>query len=308
MTTILPTAYSSHRACMICRQRDVSLRRVNPRDIIYAYMQYGIFIQNGTRVCTDHLKPDNMLIKRDNFAQIQTIARPQTIENIVALANKCILVAKKTTMFADFRDIKYLDDLQCIKVTGWSKNELIQFSSHVLGINDTALRTKYQLIALYRYWLRTGIDQTSLASLFGENTKQWQISDFLDEIRTAIYKHFVPKYLGASKEREFYLKFNTMMASRINNQALPSDNLILVADGTYHKIEKSANNEMQYKIYSSQKSENLFKPFVICCADGYIVDCYGPFAANKNDATILNYIIETDNYLQALLFPYFFEN
>ena len=25
------------------------------------------------------------------------------------------------------------------------------------------------------------------------------------------------------------------------------------------------------------------KPFIVCYADGYFVDCYGPFEANKND-------------------------
>jgi hypothetical protein len=60
---------------------------------------------------------------------------------------------------------------------------------------------------------------------------------------------------------------------------------------------------MKCKTYSGQKKDNLFKPFIICCADGYIVDCYGPFAANQNDATILEYIIETDTDLQALLVP-----
>ena len=43
------------------------------------------------------------------------------------------------------------------------------------------------------------------------------------------------------------------------------------------------------------------KPFIICCADGYIIDCYGPFPANDNDSKILNYIIETDEDLQRIL-------
>jgi hypothetical protein len=50
--------------------------------------------------------------------------------------------------------------------------------------------------------------------------------------------------------------------------------------------------------YSGQKKDSLFKPFNICCADGYIIDCYGPFAANDNDSKILNYIIETDEELK----------
>jgi hypothetical protein len=84
---------------------------------------------------------------------------------------------------------------------------------------------------------------------------------------------------------------------------LDPDVLVLVADGTYCKIQKSNNNDFQYKTYSGQKKDSLFKPFIICCADGYIIDCYGPFAANDNDSKILNYIIETDEELRKLLLP-----
>ena len=47
----------------------------------------------------------------------------------------------------------------------------------------------------------------------------------------------------------------------------------------------------------------LIKPFLICCADGYIIDCYGPFQANYNDAKIFEYILKTDEELLKLLVP-----
>ena len=84
---------------------------------------------------------------------------------------------------------------------------------------------------------------------------------------------------------------------------LLTDHLVIVADGTYCKIEKSKNNDFQYKTYSKQKCASLIKPFLICCADGYIIDCYGPFPANKNDSSILNYILKTDPDLEKLLIP-----
>ena len=47
----------------------------------------------------------------------------------------------------------------------------------------------------------------------------------------------------------------------------------------------------------------LIKPFLICCADGYIIDCYGPFQANLNDAKIFDYVLKTDPNLMELLLP-----
>ena len=48
----------------------------------------------------------------------------------------------------------------------------------------------------------------------------------------------------------------------------------------------------------------LIKPFIICCTDGYFIDCYGPFAANQNYASILEYILKTDQGLNNLLQPF----
>jgi hypothetical protein len=47
----------------------------------------------------------------------------------------------------------------------------------------------------------------------------------------------------------------------------------------------------------------LIKPFIVCCTDGYIIDCYGPFQANQNDAKIFDYILQTDHELRNVLLP-----
>ena len=35
----------------------------------------------------------------------------------------------------------------------------------------------------------------------------------------------------------------------------------------------------------------------MCCADVYLIDCYGPFQATMNDATIFRYVLKTDTDL-----------
>ena len=82
---------------------------------------------------------------------------------------------------------------------------------------------------------------------------------------------------------------------------LDNDNLAIFVDATYCRLEKSANNQFQYNCWSGQKLDLLIKPFIVCCANGYIIDCYGPFKANQNDATIFKYILETDKDLLELL-------
>ena len=47
----------------------------------------------------------------------------------------------------------------------------------------------------------------------------------------------------------------------------------------------------------------MLKPFVICAADGTIIDIYGLYGANDNDAIILTNILKTDKDLQELIKP-----
>jgi hypothetical protein len=41
----------------------------------------------------------------------------------------------------------------------------VRFSKYINNIRDSAGRTKEQLIAIYRYWLKKGSDQTTEAML-----------------------------------------------------------------------------------------------------------------------------------------------
>ncbi|CAF0856527.1 unnamed protein product [Brachionus calyciflorus] len=62
------------------------------------------------------------------------------------------------------------------------------------------------------------------------------------------------------------------------------DEMAIICDGTYTRLEKSSNN-------------------IICCPDGWIIHCYGPLQATENDASILKYILKIDNDLKDKLIP-----
>jgi hypothetical protein len=56
-----------------------------------------------------------------------------------------------------------------------------------------------------------------------------------------------------------------------------------------------------HRVFSVQKKRHLVKPFIICTADGLIVDVYGLFEGTKNDATILKQIFYSEKYLVSLI-------
>lgn len=291
------TGYSSHQNCFICRRKYSTGRfqRVTKQAIINLYIKEKILLKYGSRCCNNHLD-QNRLIKKEFFSSIRTKLKPINSQISFMLD---FLQNEKLFLFEKFKDMSLLSEKECKETTGWTKEEFIIFSKYITSINNNSQRTKEQLIALYRYWIRTGTNQFTLAKLFGNKTSQVQISNYLSQIRIAINQDFVPYYLGSKPNREFFLKHNNKMVVELHE--LDKDDLVIVCDGTYTRFEKSSNNEFQYLSYSVQKSTTLLKPFIICCADGYIIDCYGAFEAGINDASILSYILENDDDLAKVV-------
>ena len=166
-------------------------------------------------------------------------------------------------------------------------------------MHNTANRTKTQALAIYLFWLRKGLDQNTMGEIFG--FEHWQsISNICEQVRDAMLKDFMPKYLGIDHlTREQWVSQNTEMVNELfdfdNNQ------LAFVADGTYLYCQKSSNYHFQRKTYSPHKKQNLVKPFVLCATNGKIADVFGLYAATDNDATIFNSILKNDGKLQNLL-------
>jgi hypothetical protein len=59
-----------------------------------------------------------------------------------------------------FKDMALLENDFSYKITGWNKVQFMSFSRLITRVRDTCGRTKEQLIAIYKYWLSKGIDQS----------------------------------------------------------------------------------------------------------------------------------------------------
>jgi hypothetical protein len=299
-TQLRQTAYSGTDRCFIClarRTARVRLRSIPFETVKEAYQKYRIIIKTHVRCCLRHFD-DNGCVNIDELRNIPVRLLPACTTTLKLLDT---FVRYRPTPFERFSDLRNLTNRHCKFITGWSKNTFIRFCTFITSINDSERRTKEQLVALYRFWLRKGVSQAVLAKMFDSQMTQSGISLLLNQIRTAIYKDFVPYYLGTGRGKQFFLQHNNLLAKIIYQMA--DDELVIFVDGTYSRIEKSANNTMQYSSFSAQKGNHLAKPFIMCCADGYIIDCYGPFKANLNDATIMEYIMENDPDLPTILEP-----
>lgn len=292
---LIKTARSWHGRCFICGRKS-GLHRIKKQSVLDAYIFYKIIIKEHARCCSRHFD-ENRLIKLDHISNIPTSLRYYSCHSKLILDS---LSLTSVGIFDKFKNMNNVTEKECYEITRWTKDKFNEFCKYIKSVKCSNRRKKEQLVAIYRFWLRKGIDQTSLA-LFKKNTSQQQISHYLNQIRIAINKDFVPLFLGADKGRQFFLNHNDASTKTLHE--LDEDVLAIVVDATYNRLEKSANNQFQYKCWSQQKMDLLIKPFIVCCTDGYIIDCYGPFQANQNDAKIFDYILETDHDLKNILLP-----
>ena len=196
-TTIFTRNY-----CCICRDKNVRIHRIKKESIVLAYIKFKIVIQRGTCCCERHLN-DNGLIRDDQFELMPTFDKAHPVAKILELEEN-IATHNKERIFDKFNKIKILSEDLRFQITGWTKEQFIEFGNQIRTTRNNKKRSKWQLIAIYRFWLRKGITQETLA-LFKNKTSQQQICQYLNSIRIAINKDFVPLYLGPNhKPREFF--------------------------------------------------------------------------------------------------------
>ena len=59
-------------------------------------------------------------------------------------------------------------------------------------------------------------------------------------------------------------------------------------------MQKSNKFSSQRDTYSGHKKRNLIKTMMVVFTDGYIGAFFGPYSVNKNDAIILNEVLDTN--------------
>ena len=200
----LDIAMASHSHCLLCKQK-AGLHQVKAESILFAYQNFGVIIKYDSRICKAHLN-NKGFVKAEEFFKLKKKSQ-YFDKNIIKMLDLSILdsekrqteLTEKCGVFDKFRNISELDESLCLKITGWSRIDFVRFSEHITSVKDTAGRTKEELIAIYRYWLLKGLDQTTLALLKFNSTQQ-QISYYLAQIREALNKHVVPKFIVVPKK------------------------------------------------------------------------------------------------------------
>jgi hypothetical protein len=305
----LSKAFASHRKCIICfhvfetnkfsKYKKQKLIGLDAR--VEAFIETGVYIVEGSRCCLNHLNKDSTHFKEEALLELRSVNEMTFLKEsecsdlIEALRD----YAKNNSVFEKFKNPYAISEKLCKKTTGRSTEEfLIMYNS--LTMNESKNRSKSQALAIYLFWLKTGMTQETIAAYFGSNLKQIDISHINEQVRTHL-DEFVNKNYGSKHlTREMLIEHNSAFVNK-SFGTKRKQIVALLADATYFEIGKSKNHLMQRISFSVPKNYNLIKPMVVCLSNGYIVEIYGPYPANMNDAQILKDILETDTNLHSLL-------
>lgn len=111
---------------------------------------------------------------------------------------------------------------------GLEKDQLNHVLEHVKhnGMRNAADRRITQCIVIYLFWLKNGIDQKTIAAIFGIKCRQ-DVSRYLGQARDGlssfVESHIVPKVLS----RDQWIRCNSNIAAElflVTNRTLTVDN------------------------------------------------------------------------------------
>ena len=132
----------------------------------------------------------------------------------------------------------------------------------VSSMRNSNIRSIRVAIAVFCAKMRLGLSNNILATLFHIQDKR-TVSRIVHQVTDALLKHFVPHHLGFQHiSRQTVLEQHQTAIANV----LLTDNdqqVVVVMDGTYLYVQKSAHNELQRRTYSMHKHRHLIKSMVI---------------------------------------------
>ncbi|KAH3779575.1 hypothetical protein DPMN_157378 [Dreissena polymorpha] len=287
-------ASKSHAYCFICKKPGPKLIVVPQQLRTEVFVKHNILITAHSRCCPCHLDFSLSQFHPDTFVNFKSMddafVNKTTITELLDTVREFAI--KSSVKRMSFENIEYYSDIDLQNMTGLNKEQFLDFHSMLKEhIRETPARSKSTTTGIFLFKMKTGISNSLLATLFGISKSS--VRRAIAAVRTMLMQNFVQHYLGfqhISRENVIDTHTRTLAQSLL---AEKNDQVILVIDGTYIYIQKSANFQFQRRSYSVHKGRPLVKPMVIVTTTGYFVSILGPYFSDSknNDASILNHIL-----------------
>lgn len=284
-------APSTPRHCLFNNCDNNTRFRIPESIKVHILCEFKLFIPDAARVCREHLEGNGWAELPDHCNVSHDFSAGQFSEALDMLCRQ-----------GPRLDFSVRGAMSNEEMHFWTGLNSEKFGFIIEQTRSLSTRCNQPRTALgvYLSKLRTGDSNERLATLFGMSRRK--LERLLAIARECLTNDYVPLHLGLDHiTRQDVLRRNLSIPKQLFGNE-ENSKVILVCDGTYIFIQKSSNFLFQRQSYSLHKFNNLLKPFLMVCTDGYILDVIGPYAATKSDANILSEIIlDEDNAIHWFL-------
>lgn len=278
---------SSYCVVAQCNAHD-GLHRINVAIRSDVLRKHNIYIPAAVRVCHEHLHSN--VIWRD--FEDYTRSRHETFSSLQVA--DMLKLLQKPIDYLDFENVETIDDATFNYYIGFNKTVFLNILQNTPSMQQ--IKQPQRALAMVLSKLHTGDSNDRLSSLFRLSPPHF--GRIMKKVRTHLINEFVPLHLGLSRNRETD-EFREELRQKI--LTIPNflygspeepNRVIAICDGTYVYVQKSSNYLFQKKTYSLHKYRNLLKMFMIVSPDGYVVEAFGPYGADKSDAVIMGELVQ----------------
>lgn len=255
---------------------------------------YNYYVPPNNRLCDFHLTCTSWDFLNEMSDNIINTFTANHIQDMLSMKDV-------DPNFLDFNSIDTMEDHVFYHWIGFNKTQFRQILEEVPQFSN--LKRGSTALAAYLIKLRTGDSTDRLSTLL--QIPKTTLTRMLGKARDLLFEYFVPHHLGTNHiNRQQIIQRNLLLPNELfgyddNGNQKP----VFVLDGTYIYVQKSSNYLYQKKTYSLHKYQNLVKPFLIVCSDGYIIDVLGPYPATTSDADIINKEFASGSYLREYFLP-----
>ena len=245
------------------------------------FLKQGIFVPENTRCCCDHLH--RRQLTNEALKQIQPSRFNQLILNdtdVKKFFEDCQSIIKHVRSF-DFDDPANQDDQDYKTMTGLNRSIVfyivfIHYHTQFLHVVDnfnnlfdqlttirnTRVHSIRVALAVFLAKLHLGLSNSVLACLFQLKCTR-TVFRIYHQMRTALTKDFVPKYLGFQHmDRSTVLSHHqSVIATELLTDG--PNQVVLIADGTYIYVESRLTTNFKGVRIVVINSDNLVKLMII---------------------------------------------
>ncbi|XP_023940272.2 uncharacterized protein LOC112047391 [Bicyclus anynana] len=281
-------APNSTHSCVFPNCNSNSFHNISDKLRATVLHNHKYYLPKLARICDQHLTSNSWdtLFECENSIETFTV---EQIQHVFSFVN-----AFSPTL--DFDDLENMDERVFEYWIGLSKEKFNILINEVPRIAE--LRKGSVGLASLLMKMRTGDSDERISTLV--QVPRRTLEKLMDRIREILCQDFVDRHLGISHmTRDELIQHNLIIPKGL---FASDNNAIVICDGTYIYINKSANYKFPKETYSTHKYRNLLKPFLIVASDGYILDCFGPYKATTSDAVIMNNLFNNENSALRLYF------